>query len=127
MTATDVQVRIAMRERKMGKSQQRAAAKANLSSRKTVSKYEKADLLPSQMQKPRTHRTRADAFAQEWPTIEELLTNAPTLEAKAGCANSIQASIRRDNYAPCNGVFPAGGRLTKTKRQHLTRCVCQAR
>ncbi len=83
MTATDVQVRIAMRERKMGKSQQQAAAKANLSSRKTVSKYEKADLLPSQMQKPRTYRTRPDAFAQEWPKVEEMLTDAPTLEAKA--------------------------------------------
>ena len=83
MTATDAQVRIAMRERKMGKSQQQAAAKANLSSRKTVSKYEKADLLPSQMQKPRTYRTRSDAFAEEWPTIEKLLTNAPALEAKA--------------------------------------------
>ena len=83
MTATDTQVRIAMRERKMGKSQQQAAAKANLSSRKTVSKYEKADLLPRQMQKPRTYRTRADAFAAVWPAVEKMLTNAPALEAKA--------------------------------------------
>lgn len=83
MTATDAQVRIAMRERKMGKNQQQAAAKANLSSRKTVSKYEKAGLLPSQMRKPRAYRTRSDAFAAQWPTIENLLTNAPTLEAKA--------------------------------------------
>ena len=82
MTATDAQVRIAMRERKMGKSQEQAAAKANLSSRKTVSKYEKADLLPSQMQNPRTYLTRVDAFAEEWPTVEDLLINAPTLEAK---------------------------------------------
>lgn len=83
MTATDAQVRIAMRERKMGKSQEQAAAKANLSSRKTVSKYEKTGLLPSQMQKPRTYRTRSDAFSEEWPIVEELLANAPTLEAKA--------------------------------------------
>jgi DNA-binding XRE family transcriptional regulator len=40
MTATDTQVRIIMRERKQGKTQEQAAAKANLSSRKTVRKYE---------------------------------------------------------------------------------------
>lgn len=82
MTATDAQVRIAMRERKKGKNQQQAAAKANLGSRKTVSKYEKAGLLPSQMRKPRAYRTRPDAFADDWPTLEEMLTDAPELEAK---------------------------------------------
>ena len=45
MTVTDVQMRIAMRERKKGKNQEQAAAKANLRSRKTVSKYERLDLL----------------------------------------------------------------------------------
>ena len=44
MTATDAQVRIAMRERKKGKNQEQAAAKANLRSRKTVNKYEKLGL-----------------------------------------------------------------------------------
>ncbi len=47
MTATDAQVRIAMRTRKKGKSQKQAAATANLRSRKTVSKYEKVGVLPS--------------------------------------------------------------------------------
>ena len=43
MTATDSQVRIAMRERKdRVKVRRQAAAKANLGTRKTVSKYEKA-------------------------------------------------------------------------------------
>jgi transcriptional regulator with XRE-family HTH domain len=82
MTATDAQVRIAMRERKKGKSQEQAAAKANLRSRKTVSKYEQSELLPSQLEKPRTYRTRPDAFAEEWPTLERMLTEAPELEAK---------------------------------------------
>ncbi len=40
MTATDAQVRILMRERKKGRTQEQAAAKANLKSRKTVAKYD---------------------------------------------------------------------------------------
>ena len=82
MTATDAQVRIAMRERKKGKNQEQAAAKANLRSRKTVSKYEQSGLLPSQLEKARTYRTRPDAFADEWPMLEKMLTAAPELEAK---------------------------------------------
>lgn len=82
MTATDAQVRIAMRERKKGKNQEQAAVKANLRSRKTVSKYEQSGLLPSQRKKARTYRTRPDAFADEWPILEKMLTAAPELEAK---------------------------------------------
>lgn len=82
MTATDVQVRIAMRERKIGKSQEQAAAKANLRSRKTVRKYEKLGLLPGQIQQPRAYRTRPDAFTEDWPTLEKMLADAPELEAK---------------------------------------------
>jgi hypothetical protein len=82
MTATDAQVRIAMRERKKGKTQEQAAAKANLRSRKTVSKYEQSGLLPRQREKARTYKTRPDAFADEWPMLEKMLTAAPELEAK---------------------------------------------
>ena len=82
MTVTDVQMRIAMRERKKGKNQEQAAAKANLRSRKTVSRYERLDLEPSQLQKPRAYRTRPDAFAEEWPVLEKMLTDAPELEAR---------------------------------------------
>ena len=41
MTATDAQVRIIMRERSKGHTQEQAAVKANLSSCKTVRKYER--------------------------------------------------------------------------------------
>ena len=40
MTATDTQVRIIMRERNQGRTQEQAAAKANMHSRKTVAKYQ---------------------------------------------------------------------------------------
>ena len=52
MTATDAQVRIMMRERSKGHTQEQAAAKANLSSSKTVRKYERIRKLPSELKRP---------------------------------------------------------------------------
>ncbi len=83
MTATDAQVRIIMRERQKGRTQEQAAASANLRSRKTVAKYEQLGQLPSERQTPRRYRTRTNPFAEEWPTIETMLDEAPGLEAKA--------------------------------------------
>lgn len=82
MTATDTQVRIIMRERRRGKTQEQAAAKANTDNRKTVSKYEQLGALPSEMKQARQHRTHPDAFAEDWAEIEEKLQQSPTLEAK---------------------------------------------
>lgn len=82
MTATDAQVRIMMRERSKGKPQIQAAVKANLSSRKTVRKYERLGKIPSELKKPREHRTRQDPFEAHWLEAEGLLKNAPELEAK---------------------------------------------
>jgi Mu transposase-like protein len=83
MTATDAQVRIVMRERKEGRTQEQAAAKANLRSRKTAAKYERLGQLPSELRQTRTYRTRADPFVAEWPMIEDMLEGAPELEGKA--------------------------------------------
>ena len=82
MTATDAQVRIIMRERSKGKTQEQAAIKANLSSRKTVRKYESLRKLPSELKKPREYRTRSDPFENEWGEAERMLEIAPELEAK---------------------------------------------
>jgi len=83
MTATDAQVKIIMRERQQGKTQEQAAVKANISSRKTVRKYEKLGKLPSEMKQARDYRTREDAFEEDWAEVEEMLEKAPELEAKA--------------------------------------------
>lgn len=83
MTATDAQVRIALRERSKGKTQEQAAAKAGLRDRGTVSKYERGAPLPSEAKGPRTYRTRRDPFAQDWARLEAMLEVAPSLEAKA--------------------------------------------
>ena len=82
MTATDAQVRLIMKERSKGKTQEQAAVKANIGSRKTVRKYERSGKLPSEMKQPRSYRTRADAFAEDWEEVEQMLTEAPELEAK---------------------------------------------
>ncbi len=81
MTCTDAQVRLIMRERSKGRTQQQAAVKANLKSRKTVAKYEQLGQLPSELKKPRTYRTRADPFAEDWSQVEQMLEQAPELEA----------------------------------------------
>src|SRR5512137_2360359 len=83
MTCTDAQVRLIMRERNQGRSQQQAAVKANLKSRKTIAKYERLGRLPSELKQPRAYRTRADPFATAWPEVERLLEVNPELEAKA--------------------------------------------
>lgn len=82
MTATDRQVYIAMRERRQGKTQEQAAAKANLKSRQTVAKYEQLGQLPSEQRQPRQYRTRRDPFAEDWPTVVAMLTEAPGLQPK---------------------------------------------
>lgn len=82
MTATDAQVRIIMRERNLGKTQEQAAVKANLRSRKTVRKYEQLGKLPSELTAPRSYRTRADPLEADWEEVEGMLKDAPELEAK---------------------------------------------
>jgi hypothetical protein len=72
-----------MREREKGRTQEQAAASANLRGRKTVAKYERLGKLPSEMKQPRRHRTRQDPFKADWSTAEHMLEEAPTLEAKA--------------------------------------------
>ena len=83
MTATDAQVRIIMRERNKGRTQEQAAASANVRSRKTVAKYERLGQLPSERVEARLYRTRTDVFAEDWPTLEAMLKDAPSLEVKA--------------------------------------------
>jgi len=83
MTATDAQVRLLMKERSNGKTQEQAASKANLRSRKTVQKYEQLGQLPSEMKDARSYRTRPDPFEKDWAEVEAKLAIAPELEAKA--------------------------------------------
>jgi len=82
MTCTDAQVRLMMKERQKGRTQEQAAVKANVKSRKTVARYEQLGKLPSELKEPRHYRTRDDPFADDWPQVEQMLIDAPELEAK---------------------------------------------
>jgi len=82
MTCTDAQVRLIMRERNQGRSQEQAAVKANLKSRKTVAKYERLGQLPSLLKQARPYRTRVDPFAEDWPELARMLQVSPELEAR---------------------------------------------
>jgi hypothetical protein len=77
---TDREVLLMFRERHTGKSQAQAAARAGMSER-TARKYEHAAALPSQLRQPRTHRTRPDPFAADWPWVQEQLERDPALQA----------------------------------------------
>lgn len=82
MTATDAQVEIAMKELEKGRTQQQAAAKANLRDRHTVYWYKQQLKKPSELRKPRTYLTRENPFADDWPALAAQLEAEPSLEAK---------------------------------------------
>jgi hypothetical protein len=76
---SDGEVRIMIRERARGKTQEQAAARAGMSVR-TARTYEHLGKLPSQLKQPRTYRTRPDPFAEDWPWIEAELIRDPALQ-----------------------------------------------
>ena len=51
--------------------------------RKTARKYVQTQVPPDQLQKPHHWRTRPDSLAQVWPLADQMLRDAPELEAKA--------------------------------------------
>jgi hypothetical protein len=75
----DTEVKLFMQVRRTGLSQRRAAAKAGMSER-TARKYERAGKLPSQLKQPRTWRTRANPFEEDWPWVVEQLEQDPALQ-----------------------------------------------
>ncbi len=77
----DGEIKLLLEERRKGASQKLAAARTGMSER-TVRKYEKAATLPSQMKVPRTHRTRENPFAADWPWVETQLQRDQALQTK---------------------------------------------
>jgi hypothetical protein len=103
MTATYAQVRLLMKERGNGKTQQQAAVKVNLH-HKTVQKYEQLGQLPSELKEARRYRTRPDPFEKDWAEVEAKLAVAPELEAKAVFQGTLQKLPPRNG-----GVFCLNG------------------
>lgn len=77
----DGEIKLLLDERGKGVSQKVAAARSGMSER-TARKYERAGKLPSQLRKPRTHRTRENPFAGDWRWVEEQIREDPALQVK---------------------------------------------
>lgn len=78
---SDAEVRLYMKERSKGRTQEQAAAKAGMSVR-AARRYEQLRQFPSQLKQPRTHQTRPNPFADDWPWVVEQLARDPALQAK---------------------------------------------
>jgi transposase len=78
---TDGEIKLLLDERRKGASQKLAAARTGMSER-TVRKYESAGQLPSQLKRPRAHRTRENPFGDDWPWVEEQLRRDSALQTK---------------------------------------------
>ena len=76
----DAEVGLMMQERGKGRSQAVAAAHAGMSER-TARTYEQSGVLPSQGRTPRSHRTRVNPFAEDWPWVVSQLERDPALQA----------------------------------------------
>lgn len=78
---SDGEIKLLLEERRKGTRQALAAAKTGMGVR-TARKYEKAGKLPSQLQKPRVHRTRENPFSEDWSWVVEQLRRDAALQAK---------------------------------------------
>jgi transcriptional regulator with XRE-family HTH domain len=70
-----------LRERAEGRTQEQAAARAGMSVR-TARAYERRGKLPSQLKQPRSYRSRANPFADDWPRIAAQLEQSPALQGQ---------------------------------------------
>lgn len=77
---TDAEVQIMLRERRKGKTQEQAAARAGMHPN-TARKYERRGALPSQLAQPRTYRTRPDPFADDWSWVQAHLERDTAIQA----------------------------------------------
>jgi transcriptional regulator with XRE-family HTH domain len=94
---TDAEVQIMLRERRKGKTQQQAAARAGMHPN-TARRYEQQGALPSQLKEPRTYRTRPNPFEADWPWVQTHLERDPALQA-----DTLFAALVRehpDRYQP---------------------------
>ena len=106
---TDQQVRRLFKLMQTEKTQAMAAVKSGMDE-KTARKYVKAGMLPSELKKERTWRTRPDPFTDIWDEIKERITANPGLEAK---------TLFDDLQRRFPGKFPDG--QLRTLQRHMKR------
>ncbi len=82
VVVTRTQLTKLVNERNQGKTISMCAMKSGMS-RKTAGKYLSQDKVMEQRRVPHTWKTRKDPLAEIWPKAQEMLQDAPELEAKA--------------------------------------------
>jgi hypothetical protein len=118
-----------------------AAARSGMH-RNTAAKYLKEGKLPSELQTPRSYRTRTDPFESGWPEIQAMLELAPELEAKSlfeylmgrdpglyepGQLRTLQRKIRRwraQSGPPKEVFFPQVHRPGEAMQTDFTWATC---
>ena len=144
---TDNEVQIMNHERRKGKTQEQAAARAGMHPN-TARKYERAGQLPSQLRQPRTYRTRSDPFAADWPWVQAHLERDSAIQAQtlfallveqhperyqAGQLRTLQRRIAhwRAEHGPDQEVMFAQvhqpGRAAQSDFTHMTDLAINAR
>ena len=95
-----------------------AAARAGMSE-PTARKWRAQGKLPSEMERQRDWRTRADPFEELWPEVEALLAHDPGLQAKTvfeelqrrhpGQLRTLQRRFRAHSASECKPTRPKEG------------------
>ena len=107
----DGEIKLLLDERAKGLTQKLAAARSGMCER-TARKYERVGKLPSQLKKPRAHRTRENPFAADWPWVAAQIEDDPALRSRRCsrcCARPSPGATRRGSCARCSGMFRRGG------------------
>ena len=115
----DGEIKLLLNERGKGASQKLAAARADVCER-TARKYEKAGKLPSQMKRPRTHRTRENPFVGDWAWVESQIRDDPALQTKTLFA-LLCAAFPADQWSNCPLLALRSRCSIKTARRFLSR------
>src|SRR5438876_5376108 len=105
----DYEVKLYMSERRKGKTQQQAAARAGMSER-TARKYEQAGALPCALKRPHEWQTRSNPFEEDWPWVVEQLEGDPALQSTTLFA--LLCERHPDRYRPTQD---------RTLRRHIAR------
>ena len=109
-------------ERNPGKTVNMCAMKAGMS-RKMAGKYLSQDKVLERRRVPHIWKTRKDPLAEIWPKAQEMLQDAPELEAKALLSVWHQpdpAGWRRSNCGRFSGECGIDGWRTERARRHFS-------
>lgn len=114
MAVTDAQVKAMRKELDKSNNVSRAAMKGAMD-RKTARRYRDLGALPSELKGPRTWRTRADPFEDDWDDMVAKLEEAPGLDAKT-LFEDLQR--RKPGVYPDNQLRTLQRRVKQWRAQH---------